>query len=65
MATGSYINLPAVLIVALVTVVLVIGIRESANVNTVLVAIKLAAVVFVIAVGVILTIAFFVKGAAT
>ena len=50
-ATGSYINLPAVLIVALVTVVLVIGIRESASVNTILVAIKLAAVIFVIAVG--------------
>src|SRR3954447_13351303 len=39
-ATGSVINLPAVLIVALVTVVLVIGIRESANVNTALVGIK-------------------------
>jgi APA family basic amino acid/polyamine antiporter len=50
-ATGSYINLPAVFIVALVTVVLVIGIRESASVNTVLVGIKLAAVLFVIGVG--------------
>jgi basic amino acid/polyamine antiporter, APA family len=50
-ATGSVLNLPAVLIVALVTVVLVIGIRESAGVNTVLVAIKLAAVLFVIGVG--------------
>jgi APA family basic amino acid/polyamine antiporter len=50
-ATGSYINLPAVFIVALVTVVLVIGIRQSASVNTVLVGIKLAAVLFVIGVG--------------
>jgi APA family basic amino acid/polyamine antiporter len=50
-ATGSILNLPAVLIVALVTVVLVIGIRESASVNTVLVGIKVAAVLFVIAVG--------------
>jgi APA family basic amino acid/polyamine antiporter len=50
-ATGSFCNLPAILIVVLVTAVLVIGIRESANVNTTLVAIKLGAVVFVIAVG--------------
>ena len=50
-ATGSFINLPAVLIVALVTVVLMLGIRESATVNTGLVAVKVAAVVFVIAVG--------------
>ena len=50
-ATGSLINLPAALIVVLVTVVLVIGIRESANVNTTLVAIKVGAVLFVIAVG--------------
>jgi len=50
-ATGSYINLPAVCIVALVTAVLVIGIRQSASVNTVLVGIKVAAVLFVIGVG--------------
>jgi basic amino acid/polyamine antiporter, APA family len=50
-ATGSYINLPAVAIVALVTIVLVVGIRESASVNTALVGIKLAAVLFVIGVG--------------
>ncbi len=49
--TGAYLNLPAVLIVAIVTVVLVIGIRESARLNTVLVGVKLAAVLFVIAVG--------------
>ena len=50
-ATGSFINLPAVSIIALVTVVLVVGIRESARVNTALVAIKVAAVLFVIGVG--------------
>ncbi len=50
-ATGSILNLPALLIVALVTVVLVIGIRESAGLNAVLVGIKLAAVLFVIVVG--------------
>jgi APA family basic amino acid/polyamine antiporter len=43
--------LPAALIVAVVTIVLVVGIRESANINATLVAIKLAAVVFVIVVG--------------
>jgi APA family basic amino acid/polyamine antiporter len=50
-ATGAIVNLPALLIVALVTAVLVIGIRESANLNTTLVAIKLGAVIFVIVVG--------------
>jgi basic amino acid/polyamine antiporter, APA family len=50
-ATGSVLNLPAVVIVVLVTVVLVIGIRESAGLNTALVAIKVAAVLFVIGVG--------------
>ena len=50
-ATGSLVNLPALVIVALVTVVLVVGIRESAGLNTLLVGIKLAAVVFVIVVG--------------
>jgi APA family basic amino acid/polyamine antiporter len=50
-ATGSIINLPAVAIVVLVTLVLVVGIRESAGLNTLLVGIKVAAVLFVIAVG--------------
>lgn len=50
--TESFINLPAVIIVALVTVVLVKGIRESAGFNAVMVAIKVAAVLFVIGVGV-------------
>src|SRR5438874_10998568 len=45
------INLPAVLIVAAVTVVLVQGIRESAYTNTTIVIIKTAVVVFVIAFG--------------
>jgi APA family basic amino acid/polyamine antiporter len=49
--TGTYLNLPAVLIAAAVTWVLVIGIRESAGFNTTMVAIKLVAVFFVIAVG--------------
>src|SRR5437868_8804928 len=44
-------NLPALLIVAAVTVLLVYGIRESASTNTVIVIIKTAVVVFVIAFG--------------
>ncbi|HEX7181020.1 MAG TPA: amino acid permease [Thermoanaerobaculia bacterium] len=50
-ATGSVINLPAILIVAVVTVVLIVGIRESAGLNALMVAVKVAAVIFVIAVG--------------
>jgi APA family basic amino acid/polyamine antiporter len=50
-ATGAVVNLPAVFIVALVTVVLIVGIRESAGLNAVLVGIKVAAVLFVIVVG--------------
>jgi len=48
---GAYLNLPAVLILALVTLVLVIGIRESAASNTALVLVKLGVVFFVIAMG--------------
>jgi len=44
-------NLPAVLIVGLITWVLVIGIRESAWANTVMVVLKLAILLFVIAMG--------------
>lgn len=50
-ATGSVVNLPAVLAVVLVTAVLVVGIRESASLNAGLVAIKVGAVLLVIAVG--------------
>jgi APA family basic amino acid/polyamine antiporter len=45
-------NLPALLIVLLVTVVLVVGIRESANVNTVIVFVKVAVVVTFIVAGI-------------
>lgn len=47
-----FINLPAVLIVAAITVLLVIGIKESANFNSVIVAIKLLVVMGFIVVGV-------------
>ena len=50
-ATGAIINLPAVVVVSLVTIVLVVGIRESAKFNIAMVAVKLAAVLFVIGVG--------------
>ncbi len=56
--TNSYINLPAVVIVGIVTYVLVKGIKESATFNAVMVAIKVAAVLFVIGVG-----AFFIDRA--
>ena len=49
--TGSYCNLPAALIVLLVSVVLVIGIRESAGFNSAMVILKLVIVLFVIGVG--------------
>ncbi|TWT44196.1 putative amino acid permease YhdG [Phycisphaerae bacterium RAS1] len=49
--TNSFINLPAVIIVAIVTIVLVKGISESANFNAIMVAIKVSAVLFVIMVG--------------
>lgn len=55
-ATGSFINLPAVIIVILVTLVLVKGIQESATFNAAMVGIKVAAVLFVIGVG-----AFFIE----
>ncbi len=42
----SHLNLPALLAVVVVTVVLILGVRESANLNSVMVTIKLA-VVFV------------------
>ncbi len=46
--TGAVINLPAVLIVALMSAVLVIGIRESARVNSVIVILKVAIVLLVV-----------------
>jgi len=49
--TNSIINLPAVVIVTIVTIILVKGIQESAGFNALMVAIKVAAVVFVIVVG--------------
>jgi APA family basic amino acid/polyamine antiporter len=49
--TGALFNLPAVLIVAVITAILVKGISESAGFNALMVFIKVGAVVFVILVG--------------
>jgi APA family basic amino acid/polyamine antiporter len=49
-------NVPAVAIVALITVILVYGIRESATANTLMVLVKVAIVLFFIAIG-----AFFIQ----
>jgi len=50
-ATGAIMNLPALLVVLAVTVILVIGIRESASFNAAMVILKLVVVAFVIVVG--------------
>jgi APA family basic amino acid/polyamine antiporter len=49
--TGTVIDFPALMITAIVTTVLVIGIKESARFNALMVFVKLAIVLFVIAVG--------------
>ena len=49
--TGAFCNLPAALVVLLITVVLVIGIRESASFNAAMVVLKLVVVLFVIGLG--------------
>jgi len=49
--TGAYCNLPAALIVLLVSMILVVGIRESATFNAAMVMLKLVVVFFVIVVG--------------
>ncbi len=48
---GAVLNLPALLILLAVTVLLVVGIRESATTNAVIVALKVFVVLFVIAAG--------------
>jgi APA family basic amino acid/polyamine antiporter len=56
--TGSYLDLPAILITFILTVVLVKGIQESATFNSIMVAIKLVIVLMVIGIG-----AFFINTA--
>ena len=50
-STGTVFDLPALVIVALLTLVLIRGIKESAEFNAVMVSVKVAVVLFVIAVG--------------
>src|SRR5439155_11537057 len=50
-ATGTWFDFPAIAITAIITIVLVIGIKESAGFNAFMVIVKLAIVLFVIAVG--------------
>ncbi len=52
--SGCWLNLPSVIVMAAITAILVLGIRESARTNAVLVAIKLGVVLFVIAAGSVL-----------
>ncbi|MDT7542177.1 MAG: basic amino acid/polyamine antiporter, family [Acidobacteriota bacterium] len=49
--TGSYFDLPAVIITFLITIVLVKGIKESASFNAIMVGIKLVIVLMVIGIG--------------
>jgi APA family basic amino acid/polyamine antiporter len=49
--SGKFLDLPAMVIISLVTVVLVIGIRESASFNAAMVILKVAIVIFIIVVG--------------
>src|SRR5579885_677267 len=55
-APGAIMNLPALLVVLVITAILVVGISESARINSIIVAVKLTAVAIVILVG-----AFFVR----
>lgn len=48
----AIINLPAMLIIAVLTLLLVVGIRESANFNNIMVIVKVAVILLFIAVGI-------------
>ncbi len=50
--TGSYVNLPAILIVVVVTWLLVVGIKESANFNNVIVILKVTVILLFIIFGI-------------
>jgi len=50
--TGAIINFPAIFVIAIITVLLVIGIRESARFNNVIVVLKLAVILLFIGFGI-------------
>ncbi len=56
--TGAVLNLPAAFIIAIITIVLVIGIKESATVNSVIVFVKISIILIFIGAGL-----FFLKPA--
>ncbi len=56
--TGALLNLPAALIIAAITIVLVIGIKESARVNSIIVFLKISIILIFIGAGL-----FFIKPA--
>src|SRR6266498_3193286 len=49
--TGAWLNLPAVFIVVLMSTILVIGIKESASVNNLIVILKVLIILLIVAVG--------------
>ncbi len=49
--TGAVINLPAAFIIGMITILLVVGIKESANINNVIVFIKIAIIIIFIGAG--------------
>lgn len=51
-STGAVLNVPAMVIVGIITVLLVLGIKESASFNNIIVAIKVTVILTFIAVGV-------------
>lgn len=51
MLTGSFLNFPAMFIIAVITTLLVIGIRESSNFNNVIVVIKISVILLFIGFG--------------
>ncbi len=57
-STGALFNVPAIIVVAFITIILAIGIKESATLNAVIVFIKVVIILAFIAVGV-----FFIKPA--
>lgn len=50
-STGAVLNVPAMLVVAVITLLLVLGIRESANFNNIVVAIKVLVILAFLATG--------------
>jgi basic amino acid/polyamine antiporter, APA family len=50
-STGAVLNVPAMLIVGVITVLLVLGIRESSSLNNIIVVVKLAVILTFIGVG--------------